>query len=386
MPLYIGDYLADTMHLTAAEHGAYLLLIMHYWRSGPLPDDERLLAAIARTERKAWAAEIGPVVRPFFQVEGGKLHHKRIDRELETAERNVEQRRAAGRASAERRAQQRQPDETGNEVGNGAGNEKPTTVENSLGGPLGDPFQRNRRPSPSPSPEEGSLRSPPGARSPRGERDADDDPAFAAFWAAYPRREDKGHARKAWKSAIRKATAEQIMAGLARCAFSPERRFQPLPATWLNGERWSDQAAEAAETAAGGLETPGEPPGEPPRDASALPALPPGYDPPDAWGARAWLLRQPGVAVSTHDNGRSDYTLHGWFVEDVIPDLMAAAGILTSVRPNLDALAEWLRDDIELTARPVLDAIRRTASRLDGAIRSLRVFDADVRAAARRAA
>ena len=48
MPLYIGDYLADTTHLSMAEHGAYLLLIMTYWRTGPLPDNDKALANMPR--------------------------------------------------------------------------------------------------------------------------------------------------------------------------------------------------------------------------------------------------------------------------------------------------------------------------------------------------
>lgn len=98
MPLYIGDYLADTMHLGGAEHGAYLLLIMHYWRNGPLPDDDRMLAAIARTERKEWMSGVGSVVRQFFSLEDSRLHHKRIDSELARAMQNSSKRRDAANA------------------------------------------------------------------------------------------------------------------------------------------------------------------------------------------------------------------------------------------------------------------------------------------------
>lgn len=78
MPLYIADYRADTSHLNAAEHGAYLLLIMHYWTTGGLPDDDRQLARIACMTTAEWR-RARPTVAAFFDA---AWRHKRIDREL----------------------------------------------------------------------------------------------------------------------------------------------------------------------------------------------------------------------------------------------------------------------------------------------------------------
>ncbi|WP_235936087.1 YdaU family protein [Devosia aurantiaca] len=91
MPLHIENYLADTGHLTAAEHGAYLMLIMHYWREGSLPDDERIIARISRLTASQWAGS-RPILAALFR-EGWK--HKRIDEELSKADDIIEKRRNA---------------------------------------------------------------------------------------------------------------------------------------------------------------------------------------------------------------------------------------------------------------------------------------------------
>lgn len=89
MPLYVGDYLADTTRFTCAEHGAYLLLIMDYWRNGPPPDDDAILAQIARCNAADWR-KVRAAVLGKFTLEDGKLTHGRIDSELaEAAERKA---------------------------------------------------------------------------------------------------------------------------------------------------------------------------------------------------------------------------------------------------------------------------------------------------------
>lgn len=94
MPLHIADYLADTGHLTATEHGAYLLLIMHYWQNGALPENERLIARIAKLDQRQWE-ESRDVLAMLFN-EGWK--HSRIDAELSKADDIIEKRKKAAEA------------------------------------------------------------------------------------------------------------------------------------------------------------------------------------------------------------------------------------------------------------------------------------------------
>jgi uncharacterized protein YdaU (DUF1376 family) len=55
MPLYIGDYLSATTHLSAEESGGYLHLLMHQWKNGSLPAEEESLRRIARIDKDAWS-------------------------------------------------------------------------------------------------------------------------------------------------------------------------------------------------------------------------------------------------------------------------------------------------------------------------------------------
>lgn len=69
---------------------------------------------------------------------------------------------------------------------------------------------------------------------------------FDEFWKAYPRKKDKGHARKAWAKAVKTTDPALIVSAAVQfrqwCEQDgTETDFIPYPATWLNGERWLDE-------------------------------------------------------------------------------------------------------------------------------------------------
>jgi uncharacterized protein YdaU (DUF1376 family) len=104
MKLYIGDYLADTQHLSCLEHGAYCLLIFAYWQNGgPIKNDPKLLRRLMKLDARTFK-KVGPAVLSMFSIvtENDKkttkkrpdndptsveyLYHRRVEKELAARE------------------------------------------------------------------------------------------------------------------------------------------------------------------------------------------------------------------------------------------------------------------------------------------------------------
>lgn len=242
MPLYIADYLGDTSHLGMAEHGAYLLLLCHYWRTQQaLPDDDQQLARIARGTRAQWKA-VAPIIRAFFKpatINGVRvLVHNRVEREMVEARKRSEAKQAAGKAGgiAARGKSGRKtiPDELQNN-------------SNAINSPLETEWQNNT-PSPSPSHSanaEKSISPVPGSKPKPKNLLNGHEKDFNEFWAAYPKRVDKRDAMKAYVKALIRSDASVILAGAQ--AYAQNRKdedpqFTKGPAHWLNADCWLDES------------------------------------------------------------------------------------------------------------------------------------------------
>ena len=70
---------------------------------------------------------------------------------------------------------------------------------------------------------------------------------FDDFWHVYPRKIAKNAARRAYDSALKKVTADEILSAVkifSANSRSTEKQYIPHPSTWLNGERWLDDVAD----------------------------------------------------------------------------------------------------------------------------------------------
>ncbi len=78
------------------------------------------------------------------------------------------------------------------------------------------------------------------------------DAHFLEFWNAYPRKLDKAKAFRAFRSALKRAKFEDILAGVIAYRNDPTRNpeFTKYPASWLNADSWENAITPAPDSEA----------------------------------------------------------------------------------------------------------------------------------------
>lgn len=244
MPLCVGDYLSDTQGLTTEQHGAYFLLILHYWSTGQaIEDDDETLASITRLSNERWnvrSTGVRTKLQRFFQIKDGYWFHNRIERELEKARKLVQQRIDAGILSGKSRAKT---------------NERSTSVDTSVPTGRQRAYERSNSDSNSSSSslkqetllEQETLLQPP--KQSRLDQEFEED--YSKFWVKLGGRKD---IRKAYEQARKEAPRETIMAAVVKqgpiLLAKAERGGVTVvyPASWLRDGRWTDEISEIAPT------------------------------------------------------------------------------------------------------------------------------------------
>jgi uncharacterized protein YdaU (DUF1376 family) len=212
MPIYIGDYLADTGHLTTTQHGAYLLLLMHYWRKRELPADDKQLSAIAKLPLRIWL-DTKETIQAFFH-DGWK--HKRLEEEIQRRVEVSEKRAAAGSEGGKSR---------GKKEANASVllEQNPSMLQSHI--------------------QEEEKRK----KETRVNALADDWPADyrERFWVRFPNKIGRPKALAKLDNCRKRGVSfNAIMSGLDRyIAAKPPDRAWLNPETFINQERWTDQPA-----------------------------------------------------------------------------------------------------------------------------------------------
>lgn len=247
---FMGDYQRDTGHLSLAEHGAYTLLLDHYYSThAPLPEDLTALYRLCRAMTKGEQSAVKSVAEQFFPVEDDGLRHcARADIELSRWEAKAEANREAGKRGG-------RPKQKPTKNPNAFQAETQTVSETEpMHNPLQKPETRKKE----------RLRN----LSPHAESD------FAEIRAAYPARDGAqrwADAEASYHARLREGHShESILAGVKRYALAMADRgqvgskFVQQAATFLGKNRGFlevhglevSESPEAPETLPDGSENP----------------------------------------------------------------------------------------------------------------------------------
>lgn len=220
MPLYVADYLADTLDLSTEGTAVYLLMLMLAWRrpDGALPNNmkwlKRALASCVNDMHGNRFNRLVPsLLEQFFVLsEDGKFRNKRLTKEREKSEKfSGKQKENADKRWAK------------------------IKENKDLEDAKAMPARALHSHSHSQSQEESKKETRASALL----------PGFETFWFMWPNKVGKPAALKAFRSAIgRAASLEAILNGVeVYSRDKPADRPWLNPATYLNQDRWKDQPA-----------------------------------------------------------------------------------------------------------------------------------------------
>lgn len=213
-PVYLGDYLKNTISYTQAERGAYIDICIAYIQSdGKLPTDERLYI-MTRCFSEEERTNVSTVVQRAFKQKNGFLVSNDLNSLLDKQKRLRDQRVQAGKTSAKKRAKlQRalQQSESESESELDTDIKKKVTKKKSISNTMHSNM------------------------------------LFDEFWHLYPPNNGrKAAAKKKYEQLTKEEDYERINDGAKRFAAfhraeGTERKYIPHAVTWLNQRGWEDE-------------------------------------------------------------------------------------------------------------------------------------------------
>jgi uncharacterized protein YdaU (DUF1376 family) len=219
---YIGDYQRDTADLSLAEHGAYLLMLQHYYATEkPLPTDKalhRMLRATDKGEREA----IDAIAARFWMATEAGLINQRADIEIGKASDQADTNRRIAQAREEaRKAKRNEHDSCSSRDTKAQPNQTPDTRPPSLRSGVG----RGSRLPPDWVPEVEHLG--------WSALQAQELPKFRDYWLAQPGQKGvKADWQATWRNWMRKA-AEYAESGRTG------ERLSAVERTKRDSEEWA---------------------------------------------------------------------------------------------------------------------------------------------------
>ena len=257
MRFWVGDYLGATSHLSAEEHGAYLLLLMAAWRSdGGLPSDEQRLARIARVDGQRWGA-VWEAIGGFFVADGEHFRNRRLSEELTSAKADKDSAVAKAKAAAEKRwgTQKDAPSHAPSIASSNA----PRMPQAMLGGML----EQCQSESESESDLKLRLLSDSPTCKPKAKTRTAMTVAQRGIWEGCPQmgrtRSSQKKLAKAWDEQECEADSMAIVRGLVDWIANGESKFFPGIHTWIADRRWENPPPPRTVTTSQGSSRPSDP-------------------------------------------------------------------------------------------------------------------------------